>query len=230
MDPAELKGLRNVLGDARFSTYLSMYSGREDLALRLYSWNAALSAALWGPLGVIEVGVRNAIDRQLVTRAKRADWWEDHQLWAVLLDRQRNEVNAAIGNAARVSPVYSADDVVAASNFGLWVGLLSAGIPRDPLHSYETSLWQPTLKRAFPNYSGGRRQLHGELDAIRKLRNRVAHHEPIFRSNLVLAIDAIARVSGYLDADAEAYIRQSERVTEILALKREYIADGKTSF
>jgi hypothetical protein len=230
MDPASLTGLRGLIGNARFATYLSAYQGREDLALRLYSWNAALSSALWGPLGVVEVGVRNAIHAKLVDRASRSDWWHDQRLWDQLLDRQRDEVTGAINTITRRVAEPTADDVVAASNFGLWVGLLSAGIPRDPIHSYEIVLWQPRLRLAFPHYAGGRKQLHGELDAVRKLRNRVAHHEPIFRSNLAFAIDSIAKVAGYISPDAETYIRASERVTGIIAAKRDYIADGDTRF
>lgn len=230
MDPASLKGLRTLIGDARFTTYLSAYGGREDLALRLYAWNSALSAALWGPLGVVEIGVRNAIHLQLVERTGRPDWWRDQRMWNLLLDRQRGEVTAAIDTASRRIEDPTADDVVAASNFGLWVGLLSAGIPRDPLHSYETVLWQPRLRRAFPRYAGGRRQLHGELDGLRKLRNRIAHHEPIFRINAGFAIETTARVAGYLDADAELYIRANERVNEVLDAKRSYIIGGDTHF
>lgn len=230
MDPASLTGLRGLIGHARFATYLAAYQDREDLALRLYSWNAALSSALWGPLGVVEVVVRNAMHAQLTERVGHPDWWTDQHLWEQLLNRQRDEVASSISTVTRRIAHPSANDVVAASNFGLWVGLLSAGIPRDPMHSYETVLWQPRLRRAFPQYAGGRKQLHGELDAIRKLRNRVAHHEPIFRSNVSLVAETVARVAGYVSADAEEYIRGSETVTEILAAKREFIAEGSTHF
>lgn len=230
VDPALLDGLPALLGQARFATYLSTYRSQQDLALRLYSWNAALSSALWGPLGVVEVMVRNAIHSQLADRTGRDDWWQDQHLWSQLLDKQRDEIAGAIDTAARRIGQPSADDVVAASNFGLWVGLLSAGIPRDPLHSYETVLWQPRLRRAFPQYTGGRKQLHSELDSIRKIRNRIAHHEPVFRSNTALVIELASRIAGYIHPDAEAYIRGSERVTAVLTAKQSFIAHGVTYF
>lgn len=230
MDPASLDGLADLIGPARLGTYLGVYQEREDLALRLYSWNTALSAALWGPLGALEIMVRNALHAQLVTRTGRPDWWVDVRLAAQLLERERTAIDDAVTTAARRTDRASADDVVAASSFGLWVGLLSDGIPRHPLHSYETALWQPRLRRAFPHYAGGRKRLHAELDSIRRIRNRVAHHEPIFRSNLVLLGDTIARVAGYIHPGGEAFIRGSERLTAVLDAKRRFIADGDTSF
>ncbi len=230
MDPSSLDGLPRLIGPARLSTYRITYPGREDLALRLYSWNAALSAALWGPLGVLEVVVRNALHAQLVERTGREDWWADARLDAQLLERERGAIAEAVATAGLRNDQPSADDVVAASRFGLWVGLLSDGIPRHKLHSYETALWQPRLRRAFPYYAGGRKQLHGDLDSVRRIRNRVAHHEPIFRSNVALLAETIARVAGYVDPAGESYIRGSERLTAVLQAKRSFIADGDTCF
>ena len=86
-----MPGLRAALSDARLRSYLAKYLGREDLAIRLHSWNIALSAAIWGPLGVVEVVVRNAIHGQLVARSGREDWWNDDRLRLQLLQRERSE-------------------------------------------------------------------------------------------------------------------------------------------
>ena len=222
------ESLSAVFGGARLSTYDNVYPERPELVLRLYTWNSALSAALWGPLSILEVATRNAVHHQLSLRVQRDDWWEDARLTGVLLERERRALHEAVGTASRRKENPSADDVVAASGFGLWVGLLSAGVPRDPVRSYETSLWQPRLHRAFPHYRGGRKQLHAELDEIRNLRNRVAHHEPVFRTDLQRLLEAIARVAGYIDSHAEAYIRANERVSSIVAAKRDFVEHGRT--
>ena len=120
-----MPGLRAALSDARLRSYLAKYLGREDLAIRLYSWNIALSAAIWGPLGVVEVVVRNAIHGQLVARSGREDWWNDDRLRLQLLQRERRAIGDAVDTATRRVREASADDVVAASNFGLWAGFPS---------------------------------------------------------------------------------------------------------
>jgi len=220
--------LTEVIGTARLASYFATYPGRDELVVRLYSWNIALSAALWGPLGVLEVATRNAIHQQLADRAGRSDWWEDRRLSATLVDREWKSLHDAILTSARRKHYPTPDDVVAATGFGFWVGLLGAGVPRHPVQSYETSLWQPRLHRAFPDYSGGRKRLHAELDLIRGVRNRVAHHEPVFRSDVGNLIDRIARVAGYIDPHAEAYIRANERVSTIVAAKRDFVEHGRT--
>ena len=63
--------------------------------------------------------------------------------------------------------------VVAELSFGFWVSILG---PR-----YETTLWRPALRHAFPNRPRGveRKQVQGTLNVVRRLRNRIAHHERI---------------------------------------------------
>jgi hypothetical protein len=49
----------------RFSTYRRWADQDDALAERLYSFNVQLSAALYGPLHMLEVALRNVSDRQL---------------------------------------------------------------------------------------------------------------------------------------------------------------------
>lgn len=225
MDPSTLPNLRALIGEARFGSYLRHYQGNEKMALRLYSWNIAVSTAIWGPLGVLEVSVRNAIHAKMCERAGREDWWNHGATY--LLDRDRQYIESAerkLKDRGSTNP--SADDVVAATSFGLWTALTSDGIPRHPTLSYETTYWQPRLHRAFPHYTAKRKQLHRQLDDVRRLRNRVAHHEPIFRYDLCRICDEIAAVAGYVDPAAGEYIRDSQRVRQVVAAKESFIRDG----
>ena len=185
IDPAQVADVQRVLSPARFRPYLSNYPNRADLALRLYAWNSALSSALWGPLGILEVTLRNALHEQLAERTSRPDWWNDQRLWDVLLPSERRGIDEAKSSLAlrgRAAP--TADDVVAATSMGLWTGLLSEGRARHPLHNYEGNLWRPRLQKAFPLYNGSRKHLYSQLKELKDIRNRVAHHEPIFKVRL----------------------------------------------
>jgi len=227
VDPSALVGLRPLIGEARFSTYLHHYQGNEALALRLYSWNIAASTALWGPLGVLEVTLRNAINAKMRDRAGREDWWGSPTTY--LMERERRIIESAIGKLeVRGNSNPSADDVVAATSFGLWTGLTSEGLPRHSTLSYETTYWQPRLRHAFPHYGppAKRKQLHRLLDDIRQIRNRIAHHEPIFKSDLSKVCDNIAVVAGYVSPEAEQYIRDSHRVDVVLAAKVDFVSVG----
>lgn len=91
-------------------------------------------------------------------------------------------------------PGHSQSDFVAELSFGFWVGLLG---PR-----YDATLWRRALFRAFLAGGGRRRTIvHGRFNALRRFRNRIAHHEPIFHLDLETfhseTIEAIGWMSRY---------------------------------
>ncbi|WP_427129322.1 hypothetical protein [Pseudarthrobacter sp. S9] len=145
-----------------------------------------------------------------------------------LMDREGGALDGTIRKlmkAGNASP--SADDIVGASSFGLWVGLLDIGLARHPQLDYPTALWEPRLKHAFSHLAGvKRKQLHGELNKIRIFRNRVAHHEPIFRGNTALTMDLIAKVAGYMDPAIRDFILSANRVDTVLNRQKAAVADG----
>ncbi len=57
-------------------TYLAASGGDQVQALRLYTWNTAVSAAFYGPLQGLEIALRNAIHTQL--SHKYGPFWFDN--------------------------------------------------------------------------------------------------------------------------------------------------------
>lgn len=227
MDPAALPGLADQLSRPRLAPYLVATGGDQAQALRLYTWNVEVTAVFWGGLHALEVGLRNAIHNRLRTRYRRPDWWEapnirlhpDHR--KMIEEAARRAQKAATRNQR---PVVS-DDVVAAATFGLWVALL--GSARS--YQYETQLWQPELVHAFPRYAGTRADLHRQLESVRLFRNRLAHHEPVFRRHLAADDRTVADLAGFIDADLQTYIETHSRVTGVVAKKSAVIASGTGS-
>ncbi|NQW89985.1 hypothetical protein HQQ88_06715 [Curtobacterium sp. VKM Ac-2861] len=225
IDPATLPELPRLLSAPRFDRYAARYGGRADLGSRLYAWNCEIAAAFWGPVGCLEVFVRNALHDQL-RRSRRDDWWNDPTVR--LLERERRAVTDATRTLVRrgVSDP-EPDQIVAATSFGFWVGLTDAGVPRDPLWSYETTLWQPRLVHAFPRLGQVRRkQLHRRLDDVRRFRNRLAHHEPVHAAPLERIRDDIVAIAGYVDHDAAAFIAGAQRIDAVIARKRIAVSSG----
>lgn len=229
MDASSLTSLPELVSPARFGRYLSHYDGRVDLAARLYAWNIEATAAFWGPISVLEVVLRNAMHNAL-RQDHREDWWDGPDL--SLLPAERKMIDDAIAKLAREGKTApTPGQVVAASNFALWTRLTGAGIARHPVYSYETSLWQPRLVRAFPHLGNVRRkQLHRELNDIRYFRNRLAHHEPIFAASLEQIRDDILRVAAYIYADAVSFIQGCSRIDEVLERKQLAIGSGDNRF
>ncbi|WP_216644572.1 hypothetical protein [Candidatus Thiodictyon syntrophicum] len=60
-----LDALETSLSRQRLATYVNAAGGDREQAVRLYTWNTAVSAAFYGPLQGLEVALRNAMHGQL---------------------------------------------------------------------------------------------------------------------------------------------------------------------
>jgi hypothetical protein len=101
--------------------------------------------------------------------------------------------------------------IVAELSFGFWVGLVG---PR-----YDHTLWRKALHRAFQQPLR-RKLVHGRLNALRRFRNRIAHHEPIWFRPLWSAHDEIVEAIGWLSPATSAWTLHHSRVPEVLRAER----------
>ena len=66
-----------------------------------------------------------------------------------------------------------------------------------------------------------RRQAHGPLNELRILRNRIAHHEPIFMRNLTADHARILEVIGWISPGVRTWIAHHSRLPALLELPRD---------
>lgn len=175
-DRAKVTAFRLSLSEARFSRYLSAANGDEMAAAKLYAWNGRLSQSLYLPLQTWEIALRNRINEFLC--------WKYNQNWPSDTDRavrqlaspEARKLRAAVNRQEQRREITKAstDDIVADLSAGFWVGLLTK--------SYEIPFsWRNNLIRIFPNDKALTREIAaGECNEMLDLRNRIAHHEPIF--------------------------------------------------
>jgi len=203
----DLPEMGTVISSARFATYLTACGQDSDVAVRLYAWNLELSAAMWGGLGVLEVVARNALDCRLQVFAGQMDWWNSA---AVAL---RIEQSQAISRAGGGVGPHSGNhgQVVAALTLGFWTSLLA--------NRYHQSLWIPALAGAFPNYVGRRGDLHQKLEGLRRLRNRIAHHEPIINMDIAVYYQDVLAILAAIDPKISNWVDKNSRVNKVLAAK-----------
>ena len=201
----------------RLGTYLTVAQGDREQALQLYTWNTTVSAAFYGPLQGLEVALRNALHREL-TRLYGEAWYDNPAAGLDLGGTERLAVaKRKIKPAGRtVTP----SKLVATLSFGFWVSLLGSGGRLDAAGrraNYEMTLWRPALRRAFPQRTPLTRiQAYQPLNALRKLRNRIAHHEPIFARPLLEDHERIVEVTGWISPGARTWIDRHSRVPLLL--------------
>jgi hypothetical protein len=210
---ADLVAVEHALSTSRLEPYIKTAGGALAEGVALYEWNIAVSAALFEVLAHLEVGLRNAIDRQLVELVGQADWWSSSGLR--LTPPAYDMISKAMAEVARRGSSGSTGHVVAALPFGFWVGLLSSGHECD----YEMTLWRPALHLALPGYRGTRSALYRRLNTLRLLRNRIAHHEPIHRRHLAADHDTILTVTTWISPGYASWVSRRSRVPALLAAR-----------
>jgi hypothetical protein len=165
-----LPELRTAISMPRMSRYERLANGDAALAMRLYHWNSALSEALHCPLLSLEITLRNAVNERL--RAAYGDAWYDSPS-VQLNDAHIQQVREAKDYLRRARKKVDAPGIISKLSLGFWVGLFSS--------RYETPLWRNHLRWIFTRAPKSllRDTVYRRLERMRRLRNRVAHHEPI---------------------------------------------------
>jgi Abi-like protein len=154
-----------TLTPPRMRRYLDSAKGDAAKALKLYAVNAQVAAALLFDLHFVEVTLRNKIDFCLAT-SYGTNWASDTRFLALLSqpDRQFLQKHTA---------KYGGANLVCNLSFGFWISLLD--------RRYTHTLWVPHLRKIFASSKApSRAAISAQLEQLRQLRNRIAHHEPIF--------------------------------------------------
>ncbi|HWG99095.1 MAG TPA: hypothetical protein VNV66_07165 [Pilimelia sp.] len=101
MARAEFDAVIAALSAERFGPYLAAVHGDRQAAVRLYEWNSEVSATFLRPLQHLEVGLRNAMDRELAVIFGVREWWRVRSL--PFTPSARDMVERAVAEAGRRS-------------------------------------------------------------------------------------------------------------------------------
>lgn len=198
--------LEEALSLERFGRYLAWAGGDRARALELYALNTRVSEALYTPLQMLEVALRNRI-HLILSAARQPRWFEEDGF--LIVPHQNDQVAEALADLVRDKKEPTPGRVVAALTFSFWTAML--GTP------YE-NLWQTSLHHIGRREDGKglrRKDLSGLLTPIRVLRNRIAHHEPILAWNLPKHHGAMLRITGWLSPAAAAWCRTLDRFDQV---------------
>ena len=190
--------LAQSISRVRLEKYIHASNGDLDLALTAYERNTRLSEELYTPLQSLEICLRKFLSGRLVAQFGD-DWLANSPLANDALE-EIAEIRSSFQSGSENSP----DKIIADLRFVFWVGLTG---PR-----YDSTLWRMTLYKAFVARGGlPRNQVHGRLNALRRLRNRIAHHEPIFHRPLDAFHEEIIEAIGWMCPDTAAWTLQHSR-------------------
>jgi hypothetical protein len=213
------------LTSGRFGKYLRAAGGDEERAVSLYEWNARLAAAFFHDLAHLEVGLRNAYDRALLSHPDLAgqDWltetgaeliFRPHIVRENGRKRDKNWTPRKRIKDARERSGFDSGaprgKAIAELMFGFWSYL------SDDLH--EKTLWVPVLHRVY-RPGADRASINAAMADLRDLRNRAAHHESLFDHVPESQRRRIVYVAGQLSTELKHFITQTSELPALIERK-----------
>jgi len=205
--------LENALSSERLGAYREILAPDAPFidVISVYNANTAASEALMGPIQIMEISVRNSIHREISSRYG-ADWYDGNKIG---LDPSGNRavtrlVRHYAASPRLATPASLATKIVSELTLGFWTNLFQ--------RQYEDPLWRKCLRQAFP-YVGGaltRGDVYQALDKVRRLRNRISHHEQIVRYDLKLYYNSIIDLVSWVSPVTAIWLSHHNRFYDVM--------------
>lgn len=174
--------LKDALSRERLAKYSYnaniQYSFLDEYIFKRYKFNMELSSELNKAIHIFEVVLRNAVVREWNSLNSCNDWPMNKVgiSTAKKYEDMFRDIDKAIYRTKKRNP--NNGDVISCLMLGFWKKMLSSKFDVQNVR---------IVKKIFPNKVSWKPKLvdeigdiHKKIELIWKLRNRVAHHEPIF--------------------------------------------------
>lgn len=208
-----IKAIIHSISQKRFSTYKTgvFNSITDEECLGIYLWNKQIASAFLPALQILEVSLRNAIyhakiqyEEDEIERNYPRDQWSalknaiDRKWFITVMTAANNaesfrQIKAAEKQINKEKKDHTPENYIAKLTLGFWVSLVDKEFS-TPNSTYLT-LWPQLRNRVFPNAissKGTPLTINGigtVLRDINKIRNRLSHHEPLWRTNTTYNVE-----------------------------------------
>ena len=166
-----LGNLLEIVSGERIEPYFKVRPQSDAEAIAVYSWNIALCESLYPALNCFEIALRNSIHSAGTVQFGTEFWFSGHLRQDEA--ERLNSLRLRLIHGGNRNP--SVGDLVSGLSLGFWSSLFKG--------QYERILWPLLLPSVFPHAprrQRSRTDISRRVDRIRRLRNRVFHHEPIW--------------------------------------------------
>jgi hypothetical protein len=193
------------------SRYLKSHQGSRNKAAEAYVHNMKIAEALVSVFHVLEVALRNGIQKEMTLAYRRSDWYEQ---WAHSGDPGLEHLYGKICEAKRGLRVrkaaMTADNIVAELSFGFWTSLFNRttiiGLSKPLMRVFH---YCPATMRKPDN-------IRARLNKGRDLRNRCFHHEPLIWHPLFQLHRDMLEIIQWIDPGLHEWIKTHDRTPAVL--------------
>ena len=205
------KTLEAKLSTPRMHRYLECNKGKHDRAAEAYVHNMRTAEAFVTIFHVLEVALRNGIQKELTVEYGRRDWYEEwdntgNHNFQRLYDRVFDAQKDVLRRKANATP----DNRVAELSFGFWTSLFN--------RATIVSLSKPLMKVFYYCPANMRKpdNIRAVLNKARDLRNRCFHHEPLLWQPLHELHRDLSQAVKWIGPSLHDWIQDHDRVPVIL--------------
>ncbi|MBC0856456.1 Abi family protein [Pantoea stewartii] len=209
-----IAAILDSISQHRFATYKSsVFRGAsEEECLGIYLWNKQLAGAFLPALQIIEVSLRNAIcaakrqhEEKLIEQSMPAASWPalkgriDDQWFVTVMTEQNNPdswraVKSAKNQLIKDGKPLTTENLISKLTFGFWVSMVNREYSAG--RATFLNLWPHLIPEVFPNALDKKQgtalsinRIGADLRDINTLRNRLSHHEPLWRSDKTYCVE-----------------------------------------
>lgn len=190
MKPQNHSIFESVISKPRLDSYKNYFKTKtQDEAVGLYMWNCELTSNLSVILGFIEIALRNSVHLALTAHyaGNPLPWYE--VIYPSMKKEGQKKLDAILKdkNGIKFSPPPKPDKVVSELMFGFWPFVIkNIGITIS--HKLMPKIFKNHSLNAIPinwNNHSLRNLALQPLYEINAFRNRIAHHEPIWKFSAI---------------------------------------------
>ncbi len=211
--------IEKLISTERLEPYIKKHNGDFDKAVTHYKINIEISESFYPLLSVLEIALRNKFDYQLKRLFEDVNWFENPKFIKIVSRFQVDRVTEAMANILREKKMITSGKIISELSFGFWTSLLDS--------KFEKTLWK-NLRLAFPNCPKNirkRKTMSSKLNGIRKLRNRIFHHESVTWSLSALTTYKNEIIEGidWLDKDLLNWSSDIFRIEDVIEKRKHLI-------
>lgn len=204
--------LRKAISHERLEAYQARSNADSELLLAAhYAQNIALSESLYPAFQAIEIALRNSVHDTIAAACKSEAWFEAR--FNILLPQELDAIEKARATLRRGNKDATPGRIMAELNFGFWTSLFDL--------RYEQRLWPLHLKTVLPYIPKTirtRKIISSRMNRIRRLRNRVFHHEPIwYWQDLQQQHFEILEAIGWVNSSMKSFILTIDRFDNVIS-------------
>ena len=211
--------VERIISKERLEPYLKRHNNDLEKALNHYKINILISQSFYPVLAILEVGLRNSINYQLTRKFNDENWFDNIEYIKIASKFHTDRITNARANILSEKKAITAGRIISELSFGFWTSLFDL--------KFERTLWK-NLRLAFPNCPKEirkRKTMSSKFNGIRKLRNRIFHHEAISWNLNVLQTYKTEIIEGinWLDKDLIDWTAELNTIDETIEKYRKTI-------